>query len=195
MLLNLLCITMGRAAAVPNTVLFVQFFVATFLTSGYRVFVKILYHAGSEEASAVNIIIFGAETNGLQLQKTIRHISGSQFKVVAFVEDEESLVGKTIDNLRIYSCKQLTTLIQSCNIKYLFFARQEIDIAVKNQVVNECLANNVQVKNIPSVKKWMQGNLHFNELKEVKIEELLGRPAIELSNTSVVNFLLNKKLI
>lgn len=195
LLLNILFLVMGQDVVVPNSVLFIQFFVATFIISGYRIFVKTMYRANADESSAVNVIIFGAENKGLQLQKTIRHISGSQFKVVAFMEEDETLVGKSIDNLRIYSFKQLPSLIKAWHVKYLFFSRQDIDLSIKNRVVDECFSHNVLVKNIPSVKTWVQGNLHLNEFTEVKIEELLGRPAIELCNEEVVNYVLGKNVL
>jgi FlaA1/EpsC-like NDP-sugar epimerase len=185
----------GHPPAIANSALFVYFFVASFLISGYRIMVKSLYKASFTETDAVNVIIYGAELSGSLLQKMIYTISNSKYKVVAFVDDDEKLAGKTIDNIRIYSYKNLSSIIEAMNVEYLFFTRLNIDIQIKNKVVDECLEHHVKVMNIPPVKTWMHGQLNLSEFQGVKIEELLGRPAIQLRNTSVTNFLREKRIL
>src|SRR5581483_1153721 len=68
-------------------------------------------------------------------------------------------------------------------------------VTIKNQVVDQCLTHYVKVMNVPSLDGWMQDHLRSNILKEVKIEELLERPAIKLYNTEVVNFLCDKRIL
>lgn len=180
---------------IPNSVLFVYFFSAAFITSGYRVFVKILYNADEEEADRVPVIIYGAGAKGSLLQKTIGKITETPYKVAGFIEDDETLVGKTVNGIRIYSYKQLCAILKPLRIKVLFFSTPDIDVTIKNQVVDQCLTHYVKVMNVPSLDGWMQDHLRSNILKEVKIEELLERPAIKLYNTEVVSFLCNKRIL
>lgn len=185
----------GHAPIIANSALFIFFFVASFLISGYRILVKSLYKAGASNANAVNVVIYGAELNGSLLQKMIYTISNSKYKVVAFIDDDEKLAGKTIDNIRIYPYKSLPSIIEAMHVEYLFFTRLNIDIRLKNKIVDECLEHHVKVMNIPPIKTWMHGHLNINQLQGVKIEELLGRPPIQLRNTAVTNFLRDKKVL
>jgi FlaA1/EpsC-like NDP-sugar epimerase len=154
-----------------------------------------LYNADIAEAEMVPVIIYGAGTKGLSLQKTIGKISDTPYKVVAFIEDDETLVGKTVNNIRIYSYSQLESLLKPLRIKVLFFSTTNIDVAIKNHIVDKCLACDIKVMNIPLLDGWMQSHLNSSILKEVKIEELLGRPPIQLYNPAVVNFLSNKNIL
>jgi len=81
------------------------------------------------------------------------------------------------------------------NVECLLFTRLNIDIKIKNKVVDECLEHHVKVMNIPPVKTWMHGQLNLSQLQGVKIEELLGRPAIQLRNAAVTNFLREKRIL
>ncbi len=195
LLLNVVLALCKTPTFIANSALFVYFFTASFIISGYRILVKNLYMASVNQADSVNVIIYGAELNGSLLQKTIEKISNSQYRVVAFIDDDEKFIGKTIDNIRIYSYRNLAELLKSFNVKLLFFARQDIDIAIKNNVVDQCLEAHIKVMNIPPVKSWMYGHLNISQLQEVKIEELLERPTIQLSNPEVVNFLCEKRIL
>jgi len=195
LLINIATKLSGHTPVVANSALFVFFFVASFLISGYRIAIKNLYKASSTATDAVNVVIYGAELNGSLLQKMIYNISNSKYRVVAFIDDDEKLAGKTIDNIRIYSYKSLSSILEAMNVECLLFTRLNIDIKIKNKVVDECLEHHVKVMNIPPVKTWMHGQLNLSQLQGVKIEELLGRPAIQLRNTSVTNFLREKRIL
>ena len=195
LLINIVLVFCKVQAFVPDSVLFVYFICAAFIISGYRVLVKMLYNADTAEAEMVPVIIYGAETKGLSLQKTIGKISDTPYKVVAFIEDDESLVGKTANNIRIYSYTQLESLLKPLGVKVLFFSTTDIEVSIKNEVADKCLAHHVKVMNLPLLDGWMQSHLNSNILKEVKIEDLLGRPTIQLYNPAVVNFLSNKNIL
>lgn len=180
---------------IPNSVLFGYFFSASFVICGYRVLVKTLYNDDEDDSNAANVIIYGAETKGSLLQKTIASISNRQFRVVAFIDDDEMMVGKTIDNIRIYSPDQLKTLLRPFRVKYLFFSRLDIDVNIKNKIADECMMYNVKLMNIPPVNRWVHGHLNFSEISDVKIEDLLGRPAIELCNSSFKSFVAGKNIL
>ena len=195
LLINITTKLSGHTPIVANSALFVFFFIASFLISGYRIMIKSMYKASSTAIDAVNVVIYGAELNGSLLQKMIYSISNSKYRVVAFVDDDEKLAGKTIDNIRIYSYKNLSSIIEAMDVECLFFTRLNIDIQIKNKIVDECLEHHVKVMNIPPVKTWMHGQLNLSQLQGVKIEELLGRPAIQLRNTAVTNFLREKRIL
>lgn len=185
------------ALYIPNSVLFGYFFCASFVICGYRIMVKTLYQDDNNDinVNAANVIIYGAEPKGSLMQKTIVGISDRQFKVVAFIDENEMLTGKTIDGIRIYTPDQLPELLKPMRVKYLFFSKPDITAQTKNSIAEVCLAANVKLMNIPAVERWVDGHLSFNQISDVQIEELLGRPAIELSNENVFRFMSDKTVL
>ena len=80
LVLNIVLVFCKAEAYIPGTVLFVYLFCAAFIISGYRVLVKMLYNADIAEAEMVSVVIYGAGTKGLSLQKTIGKIWMSPIK-------------------------------------------------------------------------------------------------------------------
>lgn len=195
LLLDLVLKTFGMVPFVPASVLFIYFFISSFSVFGYRLLVKHLYHVSVNQEDNIHIVIYGAELNGSVLKKTIEQTSNNRYKIVAFIDDDENLFGKTIDNVKIYSFSQVQNVIKSWQIKMLFFARQDFDLNQKNRIVDYCLEQNIKVMNIPPMREWIQGHLNINQLREVKIEELLGRKQINLKNEHVLNSMRNKKVL
>lgn len=195
LLLNAFLSAFSFSPFCPTSVLFIYFFISSFSVFGYRLLVKHLYHISVNQEDDIHIVIYGAELNGSVLKKTIEQTSNNRYKIVAFIDDDENLFGKTIDNVKIYSFSQIKKVIKTWQIKMLFFARPDFDLNIKNSIVDYCLEQNIKVMNIPPMGEWIQGHLNINQLREVKIDELLGRPQINLKNEHVVNLLRNKKVL
>src|SRR6185312_1113676 len=126
----------------------------------YRIMIKELYHRSLKvKFTAENVVIFGKTKNGALLKNAIESISGHQYKVVALINSNKKLWGKSIDNAKIYSWKEIKFITKKFNIKYLFLESDDIDIETKNEIADYCLVNNISVKIIPAVQKWIDGHL------------------------------------
>jgi FlaA1/EpsC-like NDP-sugar epimerase len=181
---------------IPTSVLIIYFFTTAFAIFGYRFFVKALFHLQYTQSQNIkNVLVYGAELNGSLLKSTIEHASGEQYKVIAFIEDDINHIGKSIDNIKIYSFAQIKDLVKEWNIKQLFFAKQDMDLYHKNNIVDFCLEADIQVKNLPPVKEWIQGSLTTSQIQNVRIDDLLGRPAIRLANDNVRKNLADKTIL
>ncbi len=179
----------------PLTVLGIYFFAASFIIYSYRLFVKFSYKQNTLEIDGTNVVIYGAQLNGSVLKKTIEQTSNYDFRVIAFIDADESLVGKSIDGVNVFSFSQAKTVFSEWKVKTLFFSKTDFELDEKNVVVDFCLAQGVKVMNIPPMKDWIQGHLNINQLREVGVEELLGRPPINLHNQHVIDHLRDKKIL
>ena len=179
----------------PLSVLAIYFFTAAFIIYGYRLLVKYFYKQRVSDLDGTNVVIYGAQLNGSVLKKTIEQTSNYDFKVIAFIDADESLVGKSIDGINVFSFSQAKSVFKEWNIKTLFFSKTDFELDEKNMVVDFCLTQGVKVMNIPPMKDWIQGHLNINQLREVNIEELLGRTPINLHNQHVIDHLRDKKIL
>ena len=184
------------AFIVPTSVLFIYFFTSSFLIFSYRLLIKELYNRSLKlKLTSVNVIVFGKAENAGLLKNAIESIAGQQYKVVAFVDGNENLWGKSIDNAKIYSWQQTKVLALKLNIKYFFLASEEMGIELKNEIVDYCLVRNINMKVIPAVQKWLDGQLQIRQIKDLKIEDLLNRPSIKLASEHVKMYLTGKKVL
>lgn len=195
LIVNIIMYLIGLQQLTPISVLFIYFFIACFALLGYRVFVKYLYNITTDNQETEYVVIYGAEGNGSVLKKTIEQASSQHYKIVAFVDDENNLIGKSIDGVRIYGFNEIKFVFKEWKITLLFFAKQDFEFEEKNRIVEFCLESGVKVMNIPPMKDWIQGHLNINQLREVKIEELLGRPPINMYNEHVIEHLRDKRVL
>ncbi len=192
---NVLMIFSSNKTVVPTTVLFIYLTLAVFLLVGYRLLVKYLYRVSINKDKRIHVAIFGGEMNGSQLKSTIEHASNNVYKVVAFLDNDDKYIGKTIDNTKIYNYENLSRLIDELEIKILLFAKQDLTTEEKNKIVDLSLEKSVDVRNIPPMDEWIKGNLNLSQLKEIKIEELLGRPPIRIKNEHVKSLIASKRIL
>ncbi len=181
---------------VPTSVLFIYFFIASFLIFAYRILIKELYNRSLKaKLTAENVIVFGKTANGALLKNAIESIPSHQYKVIAFVDHDENLRGKSIDNAKIYSWEQVKLIATKYHARYLFLASDDIEIKLKNEIADYCLGKNISVKVIPAIQKWVDGHLQTRQIKNLEIEDLLNRPSIKLAPDHIREYLTGKRIL
>ncbi len=192
---NLVMKLSGHLVLVPGSVLMINMLTASFMMVGYRLAVKNIYRNSIAKGNDLNVVIYGAEMNGSKLKATIEQASNYQYKVIAFIDEDLSFVGKTIDNARIYSFHQVKHLLKNWDVRLLLFARNDIEMHTKNNVVDFCLEHDIQVRNIPPVDQWIKGHLYLTQLREINIDELLGRTPIKVYNEKATALMSQSRIL
>ena len=181
---------------IPTSVLFIYFFTASFLIFAYRIWLKSLYNQSLKVKFAVqNVMVVGKTANGVILKEAIESMGDRQYRVIGFIDNDPKLWGKSIDNSKIYSVEQAKIAALKHHVECFFMSSDDVNIDIKNTVVDFCLANNIGVKTIPAMQKWIDGQLRTKQIKNLKIEDLLNRPSIKLAPDHVQNYLTGKRVL
>jgi FlaA1/EpsC-like NDP-sugar epimerase len=195
-LLNILCDLYIQPHLIPTSVLIIYFFTASFIIFGYRVLAKDLYHRSIKPRyNLKNAMVFGGAGSGMLIKKAIEHIGGHHYRVVAFLEANNRLYNRSIENVKIYPSRKFRGVAQDLDVKTVFLASEDMDLEFKNEVVEYFLARSVEVKVLPPMESWVEGKLNNRQIENVKIEDLLNRPAIELGKTHVSEYLETKRVL
>lgn len=168
----------------PYSIALISFFVSLVLTITYRLLVKELFaYYRTIPTTQKKIVILGAGQMGIMTKDLLENDRNSNFKVVAFLEDNERKVGKTIGGVKIYSAKQeLKAIIEKFDPAEIIIASPNITIGRKNDLVDYCLKYKIQVKAVPSSEMLIDGRFDVKEIREINIVDLLGRDVISLNN-------------
>ena len=185
-----------KSNIIPFSVVLITFLSSFLLLFNYRLLVK---HVFSYYKDAIlknfRVLIFGAGQTGI----VARHVINStpRMQVVGFLEDDVNKVGKVLDGARIYegSPGGLDALVKNLHIDELVIAVKDISLDRKNELVDVCIRNKVKVRTIPAVEKWVRGELSYSQIREINIEELLGRESIKLDNDNVKKDLVGKRVL
>lgn len=162
----------------------------------YRVMIKYFFmYIKNISLDLRKVIIYGAGEAGLATKRTFDHHQKINKIIVAFVDDDERKIGKTIDGVKILSTDSLRQLIREHEVDEVIFASYAIPLERKNEVVDLCLAHEVKVLNIPPPEVWEGGALKTTQIQNINIEDLLNRPSIKIDIQSIQEQLKDKRIL
>ena len=185
-----------EAFLMPMSVVFIDYFILTFILVGYRLLVKVIYFEyKSSNQKEENIVIFGAGEAGIITKRTFDRETGENYNVVAFIDENPKKIKRVIEGIPIESFSKFESLIEKNNIDRVIISVQNLDPEKKAQIIKICLPHNVKVQTVPPVRKWINGELSANQIRTVRIEDLLGRAQIELNEKDIVQELKNKTIL
>lgn len=170
----------------PYSIVVIEYLLTLFSMIVLRIAVKILY-VELKNPGKVNkrAIIYGAGESGLITKQAIDRDPRSRMEIIAFVDDNPHKQGKTLDGRSIYSRSKLDELFETEKVDEVIIAIPSLDAKMKADFINRALQAGVHVSNIPPINQWIGGQLSAKQIREIKIEELLGRETIELESTTV----------
>lgn len=156
---------------------------------GSRLLIRSYYHwLISNVISRKPVIIYGAGGAGAQLAQLLH--GGGDYVPVAFVDDDGSLHGSSVNGFRVYPPSKLEKLIDEHKVGFVLLALPNISPAQRRVILNQISDLPVQVKMMPSLPEIIGGEA-IDSLREVEIEDLLGRDSVnpikELVDTSLKN--------
>ena len=125
----------------------------------------------------IKVVIYGAGETGVNLARQLQ-LSG-EFNPIAFVDDNSKLQGSILHGLTVNSPKKLQTLINENGVVRILLALGNISRQDRIRVIRFLEPLLVQVQTIPPVTDIVRGKSIINELRNIQIEDLLGRDPVE----------------
>lgn len=182
--------------SLPYSVALIAFLVSLVISISYRLIVKELFaFYRTVPKSQRKVLIMGAGRSGMITKQLIDNDTKSNVKVVGFLEDNPRKIGNVIGGVKIFSAKEeFEKVVLKHNPSELILAATKLSIERKNDLVDKCLEFGIKVTSVPSADQWIGGEFDINQIKEIKIEDLLGRNTIVLKN-KFISQQLNDKCI
>ncbi|MCJ0741489.1 polysaccharide biosynthesis protein [Pedobacter sp. CYS-01] len=181
---------------ISNAIIVVNTLAAFLLLITYRVLVKYFFlYIKNLNLDKRKVVIYGAGEAGLATKRTFDHDGRVNKTIIAFVDDDERKIGKTIDGIKIIDAANLEDLIRDHELDEIIFASYTIPNERKNQIVDVCLENDVVALNIPPADVWIGGKLHQTQIQNINIEDLLNRKQIEMDTAGIQNQLKSKRVL
>ncbi|MDP4685471.1 MAG: polysaccharide biosynthesis protein [Salibacteraceae bacterium] len=185
-----------EAFLIPMSVVLIDFFILTFLLIGYRLLVKVIYFEyKSSDQKEENIIIFGAGEAGIITKRTFDRETGENYNVIAFIDENPKKIKRVIEGVPIEPFAKLASLVEKNKVDRVIISVQNLDPEKKAHIIKICLPLNAKVQTVPPVRKWINGELSANQIRNVRIEDLLGRAQIELNEKDIIKELKNKTIL
>jgi FlaA1/EpsC-like NDP-sugar epimerase len=122
------------------------------------------------------VLIYGAGSAGRQLAAALK--ISPELVVVGLLDDDDRLHGQVLNGLKIYNPATVVALVAKLRVTQVFLAIPSVSRARRNEILELVRSARVQVRTLPGVLELVQGKVQVSDLKELDIEDLLGRDPV-----------------
>ncbi|NIJ36419.1 FlaA1/EpsC-like NDP-sugar epimerase [Sphingopyxis panaciterrae] len=126
--------------------------------------------------NARRVVVYGAGRAGQQLALSLRH--ESQVHLVGFIDDDLRLDGQRLDGVPVFGANRLQTLLEGTEIDEVLLAIPSASRARRREIIETLQGEEVYVRSLPNLTGIIEGSVTVNDLREIQIEELLGRETV-----------------
>ena len=171
---------------------------ATLMMWTLRVVVKFVYDMGYHSSRAKRVFIYGTRKGGVSLAKSIRSEEESRYVLAGFVSDDEKYIGRRMMGVRVVNnglelVKEMK--MRGATVLLVSPAYSEV-LRGDSLLVDRLIEENIHIHMIPKAIEWDgKSELNAMMLKEVEIEDLLPREAIEIDMDKVGGMLTGKRIL
>lgn len=132
--------------------------------------------ANSTDELLPGVLIYGAGQSGQQLAQSLK--SSGQTRIVGFLDDDVNLQNASIANVRVYSPRQVIQLTAQYPIRDVLLAMPRIERHRRNEIIKLLGNSKLAIRTLPSLTDLAQGKISETDLRQLDIEDLLGRDSV-----------------
>ena len=180
----------------PRSVIVLEWVMSIFAVGGLRFSVRTLREISQQVTLASGldgrkkILIVGAGDCGEMLVRELRRTQGARYEIVGLVDDDPSKRGERIHGARVLGpIAQVHELVKSLEVDEVILAIPSATGREMRRIVELCRADNVRLRTIPGVESLIEGRVQVSQLRNVAIEDLLGREPVKLETELIASCL------
>jgi FlaA1/EpsC-like NDP-sugar epimerase len=165
---------------VPRTIGIIQPILLLLFVGASRAFARVWlgdqYKTILKRSARSKVLIYGAGGNGRQLVAAMAN--SHEMQIMGFLDDDDRLQGHILNGLPIYSPADLTSLVSTLSISNVLLALPNVTRKRRNDILNHIRGAHVSVRTLPSMTDLAQGKVSISDVRELDIDDLLGREPV-----------------
>jgi FlaA1/EpsC-like NDP-sugar epimerase len=198
--------------AIPRSVPFIDMAFSLLFTGGIRVIVRVLHESSGSETgkrslpfrllsrrparSARRALIVGAGDGGEMLAREMMRSARLDYASVAFVDDNPTKLGQSIHGVPVLGNRtDIPRLVRELAITDILIAIPSARGKQVREIVEVCRNTSAGLKILPDLARLQDGRVHVSDLRQVQVEDLLGREPAELDLNLISSYLRGKRVL
>ena len=183
---------------ISQAVFVVDMFCTVLLLAGLRMAIRLYYEEFRtvETGKLKRFLIVGAGNTGESLLREIHRMTVAEYEVIGFIDDDPAKQGIRIHDIPVLgTVERLPEICQEKNIEEVAIAMPSATVPQRRRVVQVCQGTKVRFRTVPSMTDIAAGKFRVSQIRDVDINDLLGREAIQLDTDSIEAFIKGKIIL
>ena len=180
-------------SSIPRSVPFIYTLLAFLLIGTPRLLVRSIVLMLNNKSYRVQeyVLIYGAGQTGHQLALALQT---ENYKLVGFIDDNPRLHGTTIFGIKVYNPNKVNTLVTQNAVSKILLALGNATHARRSAIIKDLEQYSISVQTVPAVADILSGKTRIEQIRDVDIEDLLGRDAIK-PNPTLLHACISNKVV
>ena len=180
-------------------VVFATILIAVAIVS-YRVIIRFLLNEinpiEKERTERKNLLIIGAGEAANEIIKTVKNTMKGYYNIVGLIDDNPNKMNYAISGIKILGTRDdIAEICKQYKVDVIFFSISNIDNKNKKEILNICQETGVKIRVLPSIADIIKNKSLLQNLRDVEIEDLLGREPITLANENIGELIKGKSIL
>lgn len=185
-----------RLTFVPRSVFILYALILGIAMCGSRLIYRLLKDRHFSTRTGRKVVILGAGAAGEQLLRDLRRNHPNRYNIVAFLDDDPKKIGRQIHRVPIVASPDvLQDLIYRWDIDLVLIAMPSANEKQMQRLVTICELTDVEFKTLPGAHELVSGRVHLGDMREVRIDDLLGRDPVKLDWQRIRHSLCDKTVL
>ena len=189
---------LGNITGVSQGIFLIDLFMTVLLLAGLRMVVRLYYEEFRtvESGRLKRFLIVGAGDAGEVLVREIHRMSVVEYEVVGFIDDDPVKQGIDIHGIPVLgTVEQLPKVCKNRNIDEIAIAMPSANRQQLRRVIQVCEGTKIRFRTVPSITDIASGKFRVSQIRDVDINDLLGREAVELDLDLIEAFVKDKTIL
>ncbi len=173
----------------PRSIYFIDLVLCFLGTAGLRLFVRMIAESvqkGHADLMKKRTLIYGAGDAGITLLREIRNNQRLSFRVLGFLDDRADKRGLRLGGILVHGGgDEVKALVTKLNIEIILIAIPSANGTEMTRILELCHAAGVECKTVPGLGEMIEGRALVGQIREVAVEDLLGRIPIRLEESQL----------
>ena len=174
----------------------IQFGLTLGIRFSYRFVLLLRSRNNSEAPYCKRVMLIGAGAAGQMIFRDIKHAKETREKVYCFIDDNQNKWGRYIDGVVVFGGRE--SILEACEkfgIEKIYVAIPSASAADKRDILQICNETNCELMSLPGMYQLYNGEVTVSKMKEVAIEDLLGRDPIKADMDAIFAYLKGKVIM
>jgi FlaA1/EpsC-like NDP-sugar epimerase len=186
--------------SIPLSIFIMTFFIETLFMGGtrflYRVLRRIKQRAFSYTEPENRLMIIGGGEAGSIIVKELEQSPFSDSKAIAIIDDDENKKNMKLHGVPVVGNRyDIVRVAKEMNIDEIIIAIPSAPKKEINAIYSECSKTDCKVRILPSISHIINGNVSMKKVRDVELEDLLGREPVKLELNKIALYLKNKVVL